>query len=158
MNPLFILRSFLRAYKDDVLEQENLGVAMSNQFSSRSWRKWVLALCVAMLACSSAASIADDDHDRARQALEAGEVLPLHVILVRVEREQLGQVLDVELEREHEGNRDRWVYKIKMLRSGGALVKLKVDAHDGAIISQKNKGGHDGENGQKKIQRSGEGR
>ncbi len=39
------------------------------------------------------------DHDRARQALEAGEVLPLRTILDRVEREYPGQVLEVELER-----------------------------------------------------------
>ena len=131
---------------------------MSNRFSNRNWRKLALSLCAAILACCSATSIAGDDHDRARQALEAGEVLPLHTILVRVEREQPGQVLDVELEREHEGNRDRWIYEIKMLRSGGALVKLKVDARNGAIISQKNKGGHDGEHEQKKTQRNGVGR
>jgi uncharacterized membrane protein YkoI len=40
------------------------------------------------------------DHDRARQALEAGEVLPLRTILERVEREYPGQVLEVELERD----------------------------------------------------------
>ncbi len=133
---------------------------MSNRFSSRNWRKLLLPLCAAMLACCSAASIAGDDHDhdRARQALEAGEVLPLHAILVRVEREQPGQVLDVELEREHENNRDRWIYEIKMLRSDGALVKLKIDARDGAIIGKKTKGGHDGEYENKKIQRSGDGR
>lgn len=138
--------------------RETRGAAMSNRLSNGTQRKLVLALCAALLACSSAAHSADDDHDRARQALEAGEVLPLHAILVRVEREQSGQVLDVELEREHVGNRDRWVYEIKMLRSDGALVKLKVDARNGTIIGKKNKGGHDGEHGQKKIQRNGDGR
>jgi CheY-like chemotaxis protein len=60
------------------------------------------------------------DHDRARQAVEAGEVLPLRTILERVEREYPGQVIDVELEREHENNLEPWVYKIKLLRSGGS--------------------------------------
>ena len=128
---------------------------MSNQSSSckggkwRNGRKWVLPLCAVMLACCSAASIAGDDHDRARQALEAGEVLPLHTILVRVEREQPGQVIDVELERDHDNKPDRWIYKIKMLRTGGVLVKLKVDARDGTIIGKKTKGGNDAEHKQK---------
>jgi hypothetical protein len=64
------------------------------------------------------------DHDRARHALEAGEVLPLRTILDRVEREYPGQVLEVELERDG----GRWAYEIRTLRSGGSLVKLKVDA------------------------------
>jgi len=73
------------------------------------------------------------DHDRARQALEAGEVLPLRTILDRVEREYPGQVLEVELERDG----GRWVYEIRTLRSGGSLVKLKVDARDGAVLGVK---------------------
>ncbi len=73
------------------------------------------------------------DHDRARQALAAGEVLPLRTILDRVEREYPGQVLEVELERDG----GRWVYEIRTLRSGGALVKLKVDARDGSVLGVK---------------------
>lgn len=135
---------------------------MLNRSSISNWRKWMLPLWAALLACFSAASIASDDHDRARQALEAGEVLPLQTILLQVEREQPGQVLDVELERDHGhsqgSNPDRWIYKIKVLRSGGALVKLKVDARDGTIIGKKNKSEHDGKHEQKETQRNGDGR
>ena len=70
------------------------------------------------------------DHDRARAALRAGEVLPLAVILERVARQQSGQVLDVELEREH----GRWIYELKLLQHDGALVKLEVDAFDGRVL------------------------
>ena len=73
------------------------------------------------------------DHDRARQALEAGEVLPLRTIIESVERDYPGQIVEVELEREH----GRWEYEIKLLRSGGSLVKLKVDARDGSILGVK---------------------
>lgn len=78
---------------------------------------------------------ADDghDHDRARQALEAGEVLPLRTILERVERDSPGQVMEVDLERKGE----RWIYEIKLLRTGGALVKLKIDARDGTLLETK---------------------
>jgi uncharacterized membrane protein YkoI len=68
-------------------------------------------------------------------------VLPLRTILERVEREYPGQVVDVELEREHENKLERWVYKIKLLRSGGSLIKLKVDARTGAVIGKKERSG-----------------
>ena len=86
-----------------------------------------LALALPSLASDSG------DHDRARQALEAGEILPLKTVLEKLERDAPGRVLEVELERKHE----RWVYEIKLLRPGGALVKLLIDASDGTIIDRK---------------------
>ena len=73
---------------------------------------------------------ADSDHDRARQALEAGEILPLKTVLERLARDTPGQVMEVELERSSE----RWIYEIKLLQTGGALIKLKVDARDATVI------------------------
>ena len=73
------------------------------------------------------------DHDRARRAMEAGEILPLKVVLERVERDTPGKVMEVELERKQ----DRWVYEIKLLRPGGLLVKLRVDASDGTVLSRR---------------------
>lgn len=113
---------------------------LSNRFSSRPWRKLLAPLWALILACASGAGVAGDDHDRARQALEAGEVLPLRAILERVERDYPGQVVDVELEREHAPAPDRWVYKVKVLRTGGNLVKLKLDARDGTLIGKKAQG------------------
>lgn len=75
------------------------------------------------------------DHDRARQALEAGEILPLRKVLERVERDTPGQVMEVDLERKH----GRWIYEIKLLRTNGLLSKLRVDASSGALISLKDK-------------------
>ena len=76
------------------------------------------------------------DHDRARQALEAGEILPLKTVLERLSRDTPGQVMEVELERRGE----RWIYEIKLLRPGGSLVKLKVDARDATLIQQRDHG------------------
>jgi len=73
------------------------------------------------------------DHDRARRALEAGEILPLKTVLEKITGDMPGQVMEVELERKGE----RWVYEIKLLRAGGSLVKLKVDARDGTIIPRR---------------------
>jgi uncharacterized membrane protein YkoI len=142
---------------------------MLNRCSSRNecnWRRLLFALGALFLACGGYASAAEGsrDHDRARQALEAGEVLPLRTILERVERNHPGQVVDVELEREHENGGERWIYEIKLLRSGGALIKLKVDARDGTIIGKKLKEAKEGpgrhEHGKEEMQknrRSGDG-
>jgi len=80
----------------------------------------------------------ESDHDRARAALTAGEVLPLTEILARVARSHPGQVLAVELERDD----GRWMYELKLLQSDGLLVRLKVDARDGTVVRQKLKGRH----------------
>ncbi|MBI4984889.1 MAG: PepSY domain-containing protein [Rhodocyclales bacterium] len=78
---------------------------------------------------------ADDarDHDRARQALEQGEILPLRTILESVERDTPGQIMEVELDRD-EG---RWIYEIKVLRTGGSLVKLSIDARSGTVLGSR---------------------
>jgi uncharacterized membrane protein YkoI len=81
------------------------------------------------------------DHDRARQALEAGEIMPLRTIVERVERDTPGQVIEVELERES----GRWIYEIKLLAAGGSIVELEIDARDGSVL--KRKGGRKAERG-----------
>ncbi|MCC7083160.1 MAG: PepSY domain-containing protein [Burkholderiales bacterium] len=73
------------------------------------------------------------DHERARHALEAGEIMPLKAILERVERDTPGQVIEVELEREA----GRWIYEIKLLARGGSIVKLEIDARDGNVLRRK---------------------
>lgn len=101
-------------------------------------RRWLaLPLSLALLVGGGAAHADEEDHERARKALEAGEVLPLKTILERVERAYPGQVMDVELEREHRGSGGRWIYEIKVLRTSGTLVKLKVDARDGTVLGNK---------------------
>lgn len=106
-----------------------------------------LALALLALAGFGAADERHDgDHDRARQALEAGEVLPLRAIIGRVERDYPGQIVEVELERED----GRWEYEIKVLRAGGVLVKLKFDARDGRVLGVKGRKDGDGEGRQRR--------
>lgn len=98
-------------------------------------RLWIW---ISLLACLFGPAWADDDdHDRARKALQAGEVLPLKTILERVERSHPGQVMDVELEREHDSRGGRWIYKLKVLQPDGALLRLKVDAREGTVLGTK---------------------
>jgi uncharacterized membrane protein YkoI len=92
------------------------------------------ALCLAIAAaCVLPARASDRDHDQARKAVEAGEILPLRAILERVERDAPGQILEVELERKD----SRWLYEVKVLRPGGSLVKLKLDARDGTLLENR---------------------
>jgi uncharacterized membrane protein YkoI len=76
---------------------------------------------------------ADSDHDRARQAVQSGQVLPLPAVLEQLAREVPSQVLEVELERDD----GRWIYEIKLLQTGGQLVKLKVDAQTAQVLRRK---------------------
>ena len=113
---------------------------MSSRITTQSRRTLTGLLIWMMLAMSgTGVSYAADnsDHERARQAVEAGDVLPLRTILDRVERDYPGKVMEVELDRE----KGEWVYEIKLLRKGGALMKLKIQARDGTILGFKEKPG-----------------
>ena len=78
------------------------------------------------------------DHERARQAVQAGEILPLRTVLERLEREHPGQVLEVELEQDH----GEWVYEVKLLQAGGQRVKLTLDARTAALLGSKTRPAH----------------
>jgi uncharacterized membrane protein YkoI len=73
------------------------------------------------------------DHERARAALQAGEVLSLQAVLERVQRKHPGDVLEVELEREG----SRWVYELKLLQRDGTLLRLDVDGKTADILKKK---------------------
>ena len=100
-------------------------------------QRWLwLSLLPALLALPlGAMARSEADQDRARAALQAGEIQPLTFILTRLAQTQPGQVLELELERK-EG---RWLYEIKLLRPGGSLLKLEVDARTGDVLRQKSK-------------------
>lgn len=96
-----------------------------------------LVLAAAMAATGvRASSDSDSDHDRARDAVQAGQVLPLKTVLERLEREHPGQVLEVELERDD----GRWIYEVKLLQSGGRLVKFELDARNGEVLKRRDSG------------------
>ena len=74
---------------------------------------------------------ADQGHDRAREALRAGEIVPLDEILDVLSAQDAGQVLEVELER-HDG---RWIYEIETLDPQGMIAKHAVDATTKEILT-----------------------
>ena len=94
------------------------------------------ALIVMLALAFAGASVqADGDHDRARAAVQAGQVLPLGTVLDRLAREHPGQVLKVELESE----RGRWIYEVRLLQSGGRLTEFRIDAATGETLARRDK-------------------
>lgn len=79
------------------------------------------------------------DHDRARAAVQSGDVLPLPTVLERLQRTHPGQVLELELERDDDA--DRWIYEIRMLQADGQLLKLELDARTAQVLKARR---HDG--------------
>lgn len=70
------------------------------------------------------------DHDRAREAVATGERLPLSTIVVRLETQYGGRILEIERENEH----GRELYEIELLDDRGRVIELDVDATTGEIV------------------------
>jgi uncharacterized membrane protein YkoI len=102
-------------------------------------RRAFAAGLLAGLLAAPLAQASERDHERARQAVQAGQVLPLPAVLEKLAATHPGQVLGVELERERESDhgRDGWVYEIKLLQRDGQLVKLALDAKTAEVLQSK---------------------
>lgn len=108
---------------------------MTKKISCKLHAALVAVLTLMLLVTGVSRADDEHDHDRARQALEAGEILPLRGILEGIERDHPGQIMEVELEHKDEG----WRYEVKLLREDGTLFKLKIDARDGKVLGIKKK-------------------
>lgn len=86
--------------------------------------KLLATILVGAFLVLAGSAYADGDHDRARRAHLAGEVVGLDQLLAAVARDRPGKVIDVELERE----RGRMVYEVKLITPDGRLQKMKYDA------------------------------
>ena len=92
-----------------------------------------IAACVLLLLatiCAAAPAQADTaDHDRARSAVEAGQIRPLQEILAEVRRQVPGRMLDARLQQN-----GRWVYKVMLLQADGQVVAVTVDAQSARVL------------------------
>lgn len=95
-------------------------------------RRTLLAAMLVLLAVPTLA----ETHDRAREALRAGEIRPLAEVLSAVKRDFAGEVVEVELERE----RGRWVYEVKLLTEQGGILKLDYDARAATLLRARGPG------------------
>lgn len=70
------------------------------------------------------------DHERARAALEAGQIRPLSDLLAEVERRFRGRVIEADLERDD----TQWLYELKILPPNGRIFIIELDASTGALV------------------------
>jgi uncharacterized membrane protein YkoI len=89
-----------------------------------------LLLAMALLALLGGPAAAKSDQQRAREALQAGEILPLGAILASVNRQVEGRVLNAWLEKGKQG----WIYRLKLLDRDGNIVGVVADARTGEIL------------------------
>ncbi|MGB8274183.1 MAG: PepSY domain-containing protein [Alphaproteobacteria bacterium] len=96
--------------------------------------RWLwIAILAGALGVSQGANAASPDHERARAALEAGEILPLQEILSKVDEQFEGRVIEVRLSDFEEGLHG-WIYAITLLSPQDNVLILKVDAGTGVIL------------------------
>lgn len=89
----------------------------------------IAALCIALVPLDG---IAKGDHNRARDAMESGQIQPLSSILAKVRGRFEGRVIDARLKGGKGGR--RMIYVLKLLRDDGKVTKVTVDATTGAIL------------------------
>lgn len=92
-------------------------------------------MLLALLAAARPAP-ADDDHERAHQARQSGEIVPLSTILSQVEASFDGRLVEVELE-DDDG---RTVYEIELLTKQNKVIELTYDARTGKFLSAEGSG------------------
>lgn len=73
---------------------------------------------------------ADDDHERAREAVRRGELLPLERILALHPLRPGERLLEVEVERDN----GRWEYELELLGADGRVREIEVDGASGALL------------------------
>ncbi|MGO4329431.1 PepSY domain-containing protein [Cupriavidus sp. 2TAF22] len=76
---------------------------------------------------------ADNDADRARAAVQSGQILPLSRILETVSAQFAGDVIGVKLDRDD----GIWQYEVKLLLPGGSVAKLEYDASTATLLKAK---------------------
>lgn len=94
----------------------------------------VLAAIAAMQLSGLAAPVptaAKSEQERVREAVQAGEILPLSVVLDRVRGQVPGRVLDA---RVRGGGSRPWLYVVKMLSSDNRVVVVTADARTGRVL------------------------
>lgn len=106
-------------------------------FQSSERRSWPVPMMLALVLLPGlwpmgAWASGRQDHEEAREALARGQVMPLKSVLDQLARQRPGgHILEVELERSD----GRWIYEIKQMDASGQLVKLKLDAQTGLLLT-----------------------
>lgn len=87
---------------------------------------------VLLLTIGSSIALADDDHSRARELMESGEIMPLEQVLKSVNTDRTWRLLEAELEKEG----GVWIYEFEMVDEEGRVHELKVDARNAELLGK----------------------
>ncbi|MFQ5959732.1 MAG: PepSY domain-containing protein [Alphaproteobacteria bacterium] len=100
-----------------------------------------MALAAAFFTLLPSAGATAGEHDRARRAYEAGEVVSLGRILDRVRSAYTGRVLEIDLdEGRPSSHRVPWVYSVKLLTPQGNVLMLRLNAKTMEILDVRGHG------------------
>lgn len=77
---------------------------------------------------------ADEDHERARELVKSGEIMPLEQLLQKITSQQSSQLrlLEAELERKQ----GRLVYELELVDEQGVVRELLFDAKTGESLGE----------------------
>jgi uncharacterized membrane protein YkoI len=84
-----------------------------------------------VLAAPPAEAKKRSEQQRAYEAVESGEVLPLRQIMRKLKRKGDGRLLDARL---HEVGPGRWIYNLKVLDRNGNVADVIIDGRNGEIL------------------------
>lgn len=98
---------------------------------NRASHRWEICTSIAVIFISCAPALTDEiSHENARRLVEQGKIQPLEKILEMVRAKVPGEILETELEHDDDG----LVYDFKILRPGGRVQEVEVDAATGRLI------------------------
>lgn len=106
---------------------DSFGVPQRDLMSRRKTAPLIIVLAaMALVVPGSVWADDDDDHERARELYEHGEIESLHDILEKVRGTISGDIVAVDL-MQTEG---RWIYRFQIIAPDGRRTTRDVDAHD----------------------------
>ncbi len=102
-------------------------------------RALLLAAALALSVWPGAASVGQvhGNHERAREALRAGEIRSLEEVIASVHRQFRGKVLDARL---YQRGARRWIYEVKLMSPRGDVLVVTVDGRTARILSARGRG------------------
>ncbi len=94
----------------------------------------VIFLCsVIAIATLFSSILAAKDHNQALDLVKSGDIIPLATILIKLQKLEQGQIIEVELEKK----KKRLIYEIELVNNEGVIKEYIFDAKTGKLIKEK---------------------
>ncbi|AKH68228.1 Peptidase propeptide domain-containing protein [Spongiibacter sp. IMCC21906] len=90
--------------------------------------RWLLPLSLLL---TGGLALADEHWRNLHKEVEAGRIQSLATVLSNLEKNYIGQVIEVEFEQED----GQAIYEIEMIGPAGQVVEFEIDAVSGDVVS-----------------------